>query len=85
MPRKPRLIPPSLVLKTWENVNLSRVITLSEACILFNRSKTAIKFQIDKGNIMARGSITGGDILIDLESISKLYKLERDDLTWLIK
>lgn len=62
-----------LTMCDWQDPVLAEVVTLAEACILFDRSQGAIKNVCLIGHVAARRSFTGGSWLISLTSLVKHY------------
>lgn len=88
--RNPRILPESeLVICDWSMPILGEVVTLSEACVMWGKSKNALKNAALTQKVAARKSFTGGDWLVSVESMVKVYgqpvvfEDEKDILSWL--
>lgn len=75
-----------LTMCDWDVPTLGEVVTMSEACVLWGKSRNAIKNAILTRKLAGRKAFTGGDWLITVTSLTEVYgKLssEKDVLSWL--
>ena len=49
------------------------VVTISEASVMWDKTRKSIQVRIDKGDLAARKSTTGGSILISAASLRRLW------------
>lgn len=52
---------------------LGEVVTKSEAAHLWGKAESTIEMQIAKGRLQARTTLTGGAVLITVQSLKKLW------------
>lgn len=72
-----------LVMCDWSDPSLGEVVTLSEACLMWEKSQTAMK-QACFVHLKARKSFSGGSWLISVASLIEHYgKPEKDILSCL--
>lgn len=67
-----------------ESPCLKRVVTLGEATVLSGKSRTALINAVVRERLVGRRSITGGEWLIELQSLIEVYP-ETEVKLWLIK
>lgn len=78
------------LLKNWEeeagfkDPALMCMVSLTEACYMWEKSPTAMRHAWWKGHISGRRSFTGGEIYLTYHSIVKHYgQPKKDVLSWL--
>lgn len=64
----------------FEDPTLVPVVTLSEACLMWEKSETAMMHAILKGKINARRAFTGGDWLLSRVSVIRRYGQPKKDI-----
>lgn len=71
-----------LDLCVYEHPALACVVTLHEACVMWEKSETALRQAMYKHQIDARKSFTGGDWIITTASLIKRYGEPKGDHLW---
>lgn len=72
--RAPSVLPQwELAMCEWSEPMLGEVVTLSEACIIWQKSRTAIKNAVLTHRITGRKAFTGGDWLLSVASLIEYY------------
>jgi hypothetical protein len=81
MPRRRVKLLPDYQDACWfTDPTLVPVVTLSEAVFMWGKSETAIMHQINKRQIAARRSVTGGEWLVSRVSLVKKYGQPKEDV-----
>jgi hypothetical protein len=85
--RAPKMLPNwELSMCEYSNPILGEIVTMSEACVIWGKSKNAIKNAVLTHRIEGRKSFTGGDWLLSVASVIEYYGKpsdEKDMLSWL--
>ena len=69
----------------FENRKLATVVTLREACRMWDKSPRQIMWAIDKDYVVSRKSITGGSWLITYDSLVKHFGEPEKSITqWMV-
>lgn len=76
-----RLVDKYEILCEFDDPTLIPVVTLSEACLMWGKSETAVKTAMYKGQIAGRKPITGGDWLLSRVSLIKHWGQPKEDYT----
>lgn len=66
----------------YDHPILATMCTLHEACFMWQRSETAVRNDMYRRKLDARKSFTGGDWLISVSSLEKLYGKPKEDTLW---
>lgn len=85
--RAPQVLPTwELAMCEWSMPILGEVVTLSEACIIWGKSRNAVKNAVLTHRVTGRKAFTGGDWLLSVASLMEFYgkpSEEKDMLTCL--
>ena len=85
--RAPKMLPNwELAMSEYHEAILGEIVTLSEACLIWGKSRNALKNAVLTHKIAGRRAFTGGDWLVSVASLITVYgkpSEEKDVLSWL--